>query len=392
MISVCCCAINAKWDVECFVRTLAYHNQDTTFEVCFTHDNRVNDGGSKFYAELSRKYPWFHVTEHTKQDTVDWLEWMLERYRQYDRFSALFRQCLEENLRKFKRDELIDPRKSFLWISSGILYNKAISLAQGDYLVVTPADFLYLFQLGDLERHLQSLNRTGLVYAKPNAIWTRISNSPRDWLEQKLIEDRNKTEHPFGSRMADAQRDYVRYPSGPEDLYLADFRHGQLINLADPAFFSKMETYTRECFAHPDDQGLGPSFHGIHAMSRSAYKAIGGFTEGFYGRAFADDHMSHSGQQLARMNHRSYELPQRFSIGWIGQGEYLPGRFSYYEPGTYEQLLKTKDEYYGQHPIPGASGWEYLHHGYPAEYVNNLSTELRSLLSQPPERFTRDKW
>lgn len=390
MISVCCCGINARWDVDCFIKCLAKHNEETNFEVCFTHDNRVNDGGSKHYLELSRKYPWFKVIEHTKQDTVEWLEWMLDLYRREDRFAADFRVVLEANLQKFKRDEFCDVKKSFLWVSSGILYNKAVSISQGDYLVVTPADFLYLFSLSDLENHLRQHARQGRIYAKPNAIWTRISNSPEWWLREKMREDREKLSHPPNSRMADAQRDYLRYPSGPEDLNLVDFRHDQLLNLNNADFTQKMKVYTQECWQHPDDQQIGPAFHGVHAMSRLAYKEIGGFTEGYYGRAFADDNMSQRGMKYSSMLRVPYQLPPQFSIGWIGQGEYLPGRFTYLSPGDYANLLKEKDDHYGEHPIPGACGWGYLHDGYPdRSYLNNLTSVLNPYLMRAPDRFTR---
>ena len=395
MISVCCCGINDKWDVGCFVDCLAYHNFDTEFEVCFVHDNRVNDGGTEYYRMLSKKYPWFRVVEHTKQDTVDWLEWLLDFYRKNDRFCPAFIDHLQGNLDLFKEDKLFNPSQSFLWISSGILYNKAASIARGDYLLVTPSDFLFLFGLKRLEDYLKGRTTYGFMYTKPNAIWARVSNSPDWWLKEKMEEAHKIVDAPWNSKLNSAQRDYLCYPSRPEDLHLVDFRNDQLINFADKDFLPKMKKYTQECFNNPGDQAIAPPFHGVHVISRHSYKALGGFTEEYYGRAYADDKMTRRGiahADVIRIN-VPQALPTEFSIAWVGQGEYLPDRFTYRTKEESAALLPQMDKYIDRHPIPGRTGHNHLHDKYPDNtYLNQFSPMLAPFILQDSVRFTKDKW
>jgi hypothetical protein len=204
---------------------------------------------------------------------------------------------------------------------------------------------------------------------------------------ENMIENNKKTDHPFGSRCAFAQRDYLRYPSGPEDMYLMDFRHEELINLADPNYLSKMERYTNECFRHQQDQQVSPTFHGVHVISRRAYSLLGGFSELYSGRSFADDHMTKRGTLLARKIAASETLPPKFSIAWTGQGEYLPHRFTYQSLEEHKKLLREFDSF--DHPIPGATGWVYIHHKFSdSAYLHTLNTQLEKYLYEMPPRFT----
>lgn len=392
MISVCCCAINAKWDVQNFVECIIEQNKNVDFEIVLTHDNRVNDGARELYTELGATYPQFRCIEHSLQDTIDWLDWLMEEYEWRQRWDGNFRQWLNIQVKKYKRGELVNPTKEFLWISSGILYNKAIMEAKGDLLLVTPADFLLLFGLKDLEGYCRPLIQDGYLYTKPNAIWARISNSPKNWLEEEInrvCDNENLERLTERWRGENIFRDYLRYPTKPKDLYLADFRNRNMISMTDPDFLLKAEVYCKQCFENMNDQKIGPPFHGVHVMTKKSWEKIGGFTEEYYGRAFADDKMTRKGI-LHGTSFPGVEqaLPSRFSIAWVGQGEYLPSRLSYYEGVNTLDLLSKVDPYWEDHPIPGMSGTVYLHDRYPSKLAQELNRQLSVFVYEDPIRFT----
>lgn len=376
MISVCCCAIDAKWDVHNFVECLQHQNKGLDFEIVLTQDCRVDDGSSGVFEELQKKYQNFRVVKHTEEDTIQYLYWLMELYETRQRWTGDFRNYLRLRTELYARGLLCDPKERFLWLSSGILYNKAVQAARGDIVVVTPADFLYLFSLRELEEYVQARTVNGYFYSKPGAIWARISNSPKDWLLEQVDiihknnTNPNKTKHLTGENIF---RDFLQYPSMPEDTYIADFRHNQLISMADPEVIDKMRIFARECFANPQDQLTGPSFHGVHVMTKKSWEYLGGFTEEFYGRAYADDKMTRRGDLLHRKFGCSLALPYEFSIAWIGNGEYSPTRLTYY-PAYHDRLRKARDPFWDTHPVPSGGHNTHLHEGFPdRDYINNMS-------------------
>ncbi len=375
MISVCCCAINAKWDVHSFVECLHEHNKGLDFEIVLAHDNRVDDGSSHVFQMIAQKYPNFRVVTHTRQDTVNYLDWMMEMYECRQRWTGEFRGYIKQGVELYRRGELIDERKQFLWMSSGILYNKAVMAAKGDIVIVTPADFLYLFSLGRLDEYVRKNMKAGYFYSKPGAIWCRISNAPKEWIQNEVTKAYLNNLDPANKKMDGHNifRDFLRYPSMPSETFLADIRNNDVIPLDDPNIVMKMKKYNEDCFANPNDQALGPSFHGVHVMTKQSWQYLGGFTEEFYGRAFADDKMTRRGDLYHRKFGIGLALPPEFSIAWIGQGEYSPDRLDYYPPNHLE-VLKTKDPWWDRHPLHQGVQHVQLHEGFhDREYLNHMS-------------------
>lgn len=391
MISVCCCAINAKWDVHCFVETLFEQNKGIDFEVVLTLDNRVLDGSEELFAALSEKYPNFRVVNHSRDDTVRYLQWLMGLYEMRQRFTGDFRGYLLANLIKYMDGSLVDERKEFLWLSSGILYNRAVMAAKSDIVIVTPADFLYLFSLADLENHVRQYMKQGYFYSKPGASWCNVSNAPVDWIKKEVETAYLNNQDPSKPRMNvhNVFRDYLRYPSMPRDLYLADYRNNEVVQFTDPDFFNKMAKYLDECFANPSDQLITDCFHGVHVMTKQSWQHLGGFTEEFYGRAYADDKMTRRGDIMHRLFGMPLALPKRFSVAWIGQGEYCPSRLSYY-PENHKEVYEKSDPYFGLHPQPVGVAHKQLHEGFPdKDYINHLSqNHHEKFIYEPTVRFT----
>lgn len=393
MISVCCCAINAKWDVKTFVESICRHNQDTEFEIVLTHDNRVDDGGTEFFKELSEKHPQFRTVEHTNQDTINYLKWCLDVYNFRQRWTSDFREHLRRNLELYERDLFLDKTKSFLWISSGILYNKAIMAAKGDIFVVTPADFLLPFSLGKLEKHVnKTKHRDGRFYSKPGAVWARVSNAPVDFLKEKVSEIHGIVSSGSELRpgiLSEVGRDYLQYPSELSETYVADFNKGELISLDYEGFLGKMKDFILNRRNNPRSlEHSTCTFHGVHVMTRESWNYLGGFTEEWYGRAFADDKTTRRGHILHTDTPVPLGLPDEYTILWPGQGEYIQSLFPYY-PKNHLEVLKSKDPWFDKHPIPGISGTRYLHDEFKdRDYMNSLNRILEYYIGEPTIRFT----
>lgn len=366
MISICCCAINSKYEVNTFVRSLARHNKDVEFEVCLAHDDRVGDGSEEYYKELQKEFSFLKIIRHTHEDTVNYLEKLIQYYETNNIFDPLFRHDLLGNINKFKKKELFDTNKQFLWLSSGLLYNKAISISSGDLLVVTPADFVYLFSLKELRGFYDSNQRDGEFYAKFPALWARLTNQDPVWLYKILKEVQERTSwNGYRWDHVEVFRDYLRTPSKLSEEFFPDFRNNLLINLDDESFPILARNYCIESFVHGDIQS-SPSFHGFHAMSRKTYDSIGGFTEEYPGRAWADDKMTALGairmNQLGLCPPLGHGLPSQFAIAWCGQYEVGPYRGEGYPKG-WETIIREKDPLFDKHPTVNGCNLVYLHHG-----------------------------
>lgn len=358
MISVCCCAINAKWDVELFVEALNAHNDPSTFEICLCHDDRVQDGSREHFEQLQKRHPNLKIIRNTHEDTVDYLRKVMDHYDSKGIFKAQLRADLRANVEKFARKELFDHKRSFLWLTSGLLYNKAVSISSGDTLVITPADFLYLFRLADLEAFVKVNSRAGHFYAKPNAVWARLNNQDPEWLKNHVDEIHRGIGFREGYRWDSTQlfRDYLRYPPKLSDFSVPDFRHNIIMNLAN-LNWGEVYRFNKEAFRDAGVQCI-PGFHGYHCMSRKTFDAIGGFTEEWPSRAFPDDKMTFLGRRFPP----GHALPHEFSVAWCGQAELC----AYLGPGyseNWREKLKEVDPLHEQHPIPSADGPTYLHQG-----------------------------
>lgn len=353
MISICCCALNAKFEVKNFVEALHLHNPGVEFEVVLTLDDRVQDGSMEFLKDLQQEYPNLVVVSHTYDDTLGYLDRLLAYYDKNDLFSSSFRSCLRSNLEKYKQGQLFDPTKSYLWMTSGVLYNKAVRSSCGDIIIVSPSDYIYLYGLRDLESYVTSRVREGLFYSKPNGLLSVLSNMSQDEL-QELADGPVVLNRSFG-------RD-LRRSIATSDLSVVDFSKNRVVSVADPNFLEKMGSLCCRELSRKDPVTLLRAYHGQHIMTRQTWKAIGGFTEEFYGRAWPDDKMSALGSAIT------------------GSQPYMPPRFSFSLCSSYhvrshgipEELFRI-DPYASNRPLDWLNA-TYLHDGYDKNYIHNLPT------------------
>lgn len=383
MISVCGCAINSKYDVKMFAEALQIHNQGYDFEMVVTHDDRVEDGTTEMLTELCQKYKNIKVVRHTHEDTVVYLNRLLDYYDANNYFQSNLRADLRKQVELFDQKKLFDHTRTFLWLTSGLLYDKAIQASSGDIVIVTPSDFLYGFRLKDLEDFVKNNSKDGLFYGKPHAIWGRVSNQRHEWLMNhvKNVHDGTQFREGFRYDTGELFRDFTRCPTDINNYYLADCRNNLLIGLGEPDAVDKMYRFNEESFQHGGIQ-LIRDFHGFHVLSRKTLEVTGGFSAAFYGRAWADDHMSYNGVRSG--NHKT--LPFKFSVYWIGGHEISPYRGEHY-PDGWQEALRQKDPFYGKHPMPGVDRPVYLHDGLLSnsqmcEYANAFLKK-----NNPPVKF-----
>jgi hypothetical protein len=331
------------------------HNDPNSFELCITHDDRVNDGSSECFEELSSKYSNVKFAKNTHEDAVEWLTKLLDYYESNNLFTPILKG-LRENLEKFANKEFFDTEKNFLWLSSGMLYNKAIAISSGDTILVGPSDFTYMLRLSDLEDFVNNKKKDGLYYGKLHAIFARITNQKIDWLTTHVNEIHQGIEcnSDFRWDSKEVFKDYLNYPSDLKDYYLPDFKKNEITSLASPDSIEKMYEYSEQAFANRDIQLL-PNFHGVHVMTKKTYDKIGGFTEAFYGRALADDKMTKDGMKY----NFGGSLPPKFSFAWLATAELGPFRGEPY-PDNWEELVRQRDPWYGKHPL-NLVDLRYLH-------------------------------
>ena len=348
-VSVCCCSINSKWDAEIFIRALHRHNPDFDFEVVLTHDNRVDDGSAEHFTNLQKEFPNFKVVEHTEQNTIDYFTQAIEHYKKISLNKELV-NTMEDSLDKYKAGELIDKTKFFVWQSSGILYNKAVEASTGDVIVVSPADFIYMFSLRDVYQFVRQ--RGQYFYGAPTAIWAKINNQPHSFLVDyvKKMHTGELKHSPFQYGSPDLFRDYLRCPPKLSDLNLPDFKNNRIVPLDNEFFIQETAPFVQQSLKENKVQHID-YFHGFHVMTRAMFNKIGGFTEEWIHRAFADDKMSFCGERMFGRG----RLPPTFSIAWIGQYEVAPTRCGGYIGDNWMDILKEVDPLYNQHPIAGSS-------------------------------------
>jgi len=358
MISVCCCIFNAKWDVQTLIEACEYHNDPAEFEIVVTLDDRVEDGSLELLRDLQTRYDNLKVVVHTDEDTIEYMSAALDYYHRRQFFNEEIRVGMRDALERYKKGELLNKSKAFLWQSSGILYNKAVEASSGDVILVTPGDFLYLFGLGNLERFVRKHAIGDIFYASPPAIWARVNNMDPEWLRRHINEvhnDAQKARPGFRWDSRETFRDYLRYPPQLSDFNLPDFRNNRMINFTDPDFLDKSRQFCIESMTQGGVQ-CNPKFHGCHVMTRKTFEMIGGFTEEWIHRAFPDDKMTYLGSRIGGHT----ELPPQFAFAWLGNGELLPGHGPGYEDAWKVELPKV-DPLWDKHPIPPRVHKVYLH-------------------------------
>lgn len=376
MISICCCTMNSKFDTEMFIRTLKYQNPDTEFEVIVTHDDRANDGSAERFKELEKEFPNVKFITHSHQNTLDYFERTLDYYDQRNLFQPHQRDFFRKRFELYKKGELVDNAKGFLWQSSGILYNKAVQASSGDVVIVTPGDFLYLFSLSDIEKYVRERMKNGQFYASPHAIFAKPTNLPIDWLTQHVQDVHNNKHRDPNWRYNSEEvfRDYLRYSPALDDIYIPDFYANKIIKFTDPNFFNEMHRVCTDVAKHNGIQFL-PGFHGFHLMTRTTFNTIGGFSEEWFHRAWADDKMTAWGSRI----YGHHTMPDHLTVCWTGQYELAEARGPGY-PSEWREELPLVDPWYDKHPIPSAYGRTYLYTGLHADW--EIGREITKVFSK----------
>lgn len=381
MVSICTCATNNKPDLELFIRSLHRHNNPADFEICITHDTRVEDGTAERLKELQQEFQNIKVITWTKEDTVLHLEKLLDIYEKQNLLQQPLIDGMRGSLELYKRGDLFPTNRSFLWLSSGVLYNKAVSISSGNFLVITPSDFMYMFRLKDLEIHMQYNQVADRFYSSPNAIWARLTNLDKAWLEQH-IEGIHNGNHREGFRWDTNEvfRDYLRMSSDLNQYTVPDFKTKIIHEVNDPEFTSGMKSIIEQAFGdNPPGESIQAirGFHGFHAMTRRSYDDIGGFEELWFGRAFADDKMTFLGGQQPG----PYNLDPEFSVIWCGQHELAFDRGPKYPPDWKDYLAKI-DPIWDKHPIPPNSP-TYLYDGFASSSLHEIVNKNFSKTTKP---------
>lgn len=311
MISVCTTTINSRLDLKTFIDCLYRDNQESDFELVITHDNRTVDGTGRLLQEYQAEYKNLKVVPVGHPEIIAYLEKLLVFYEERQIFTSTIRAGLLQNLESYKQRKFFNPLDSFLWISSGPLYNRALREASGEALVISPSDFIYLFKLKDVEQHIRNNQVEGMFYSRFNGI--RISRE-------------------------------------------------NILNVNPQDYPALIESTTGDAFA----QG----HHGSHATTRKTLERIGYFTEAYYGRAVADNHMNARGHRLMDAMGRPgmTALPKQFSMAWC------------------KQTITTaeNDLCHGLHPVPGIDEPTYLHKDvYSNDDVADLAGKYFSLADPP---------
>lgn len=364
MISICCCALNAKWDVEIFVRALVAQNPDVDFEVVVTLDDRMFDGSLEHLRKLEKEIKQLKIVHHTNDDTIQYLEAVIDYYDKKDLFTPAFRGVLKENLEKYKAGTFLDRKTGFLWLTSGLLYNKAVQASSGELLIVTPGDFMYLFSLKKLIDYVKRNHRDGQFYISPNALFARVTNQNKEWLDGLVDRiyngevGRGAGREGYRWDSIDVFRDYLNYSPDISRYYVPNFKEKRLVSLTDHNFHFEMEKLCNTFITGKNDgmQAI-QYFHGYHIMSKKTYKTIGGFTEEYYARAFPDDKMTNLGNKIMWQH-----TPPEISLAWCGQHEICLGRGPEEWPDWKARLAEV-DPLWDQHPIPSINNAHYLHDG-----------------------------
>lgn len=316
MISICTCGINCAYDLKVFVEFTVLHNSDCEYEICLTWDNRFKDLTGKTVDNLLKRYSNFKVIENTKDQTVTYLEKLLTYYEKNNFFEKDFRDNLSKNLDLYKINKLLDESCQSLWLSSGYLYNKAVSISNGNNLIITPCDYVYLYKLSTVNEYINSHIADGEFYGKPNALVFHLGN--------KVEKGRAYKDPNFSLEL--------------KDSFLFDEKTTDKLFLEDTSFFTKVSSFIERGVSRKE---FFYNYHGQHFITKKLFNKIGGFTEEWFGRAWADDKMS--ALACFDFRHSWKELPPKFAF-----------------PLTDVTLYSAKSV--------------YLHNGFDQKYINKLAT------------------
>jgi hypothetical protein len=377
MISFCTTAVNSKFEAKTFVETLNQHNQGVNFEICLVHDNRVDDGSAESFKDLQDEFGNLKVIENTWEDTLEWLNRLLDHYESLRIFPDEFRKTLKENLESLRNGTFLDPLNDLFWCSTGPLFNKAASIATGDILIFAPSDFIYSFNMQELEQYVISNRIDGIFYGKMNGLRDPISNEAPKLLNEAVngpyIPDGNLT------------RRYINYPSSLKDIYLLDWNNKDIISLSDPTYPTKMIDICRS--VEKDSARYAKMHHGTHVITRKTFEIVGGFTEEFYGRAWAEDKMNSLAMRVFWKDCST--LPIQFSFNWVSSSEWTPG-LGKEDPEVYPpEFLTNNDPWVFKHPISGRNHFlkKYWHTGYKNKFfIENINTQLDDAFKRGKEK------
>tara|TARA_Y100000310_G_scaffold241139_1_gene245046 strand:- start:3119 stop:4252 length:1134 start_codon:yes stop_codon:yes gene_type:complete len=377
--------MNARYDIDTFVRSLNHHNKEE-FEIVVAHDDRVNDGSAEHFRALQNEFENLKVVTRTEADAIEYLDACIAHYEDNPVFSGLMLERLKSNVLKYKLGTLL-PQGRFLWLSSGALYNMAVEASSGDNLIVTPGDFLYMFPLSQVEDHIEEASVEGLYYGKPNAIWARLTNMDREWVTAHTTEI-----HRDGGGSAgrwdspECLRDYLRFSQNLEDYCIPDFKKNRVISLTEDASSLRrfaQDSAEKDCIRHT------PAFHGFHIMTRKSFEEIGGFSEEWYGRAWADDKMTSLGLKHTTdyQFRSSFDMSGHFYVCWCGQHEMTMSQGPGYDE-DWERKLQELDPLCDSHPIPSLNCHEQLHYNLEPETYMTLLTHKAFDRFDSPVRLT----
>jgi len=175
-------------------------------------------------------------------------------------------------------------------------------------------------------------------------------------------------------------------PTHISNYHFIDLVNDRFTSLADPKFFEMAEGWVNWAHANSNKVTSTRIFHGYHMMSRKFWEDIGGFTEEFYGRAFADDKMGALGEHQ-NVLHCYRSSPPWMTIAWTGDHKVEASYLDDHVP-NWKQILLKKDPKAFSHP-EGHSHY-HLHRGFPDEKYASKIQELFNRTT-PPVRFTAKK-
>lgn len=365
---------------------LHQHNNPEDFEVCYTWDSRLEDGSREVLEELKTRYLNFKVTEFGKQDATNYFDSCLSYYDSRNIFPSSFRSNLRETLELYKGGEYPEVSNSFLWVSLGPLYNRAIQISSGDILVVAPVDMIHLFTVKDIYSEVitnKEYCKTGRFYKKPNALFTRITNLPKEVIEFRMAQVQQGQVASYRWDHPDLFLSLFHTPSDLKDVYLPHFAGNRSTSLDDPNFPNEARSYCKDVInLRPTETQWLQQFHGFHIMSKKFYDKVGGFTEEYYYRALPDDKMTYHGRAF-----NSCEMPAHMSTGWVGHFAYEPDRLSY--PPNHVETYRAKEPYADVFLSRQGSSKGYALHSrsYTDSYVHQTLLPQFFSTTKPPVRL-----
>lgn len=339
MISICTCVINARNRVKLFLEMLRKINFDFPYEICMTVDTRFDPDGNtwNFYCDLKKQYPNLKLIEFSKKDCIDYLTRLLSYYYETQLFPPEYLYQLNYNLLEYKENNFSSIDNNYLWISSGLLYNKAASISSGDILMFSPGELLYFLKFQELETLVNLQKENDIFYAKPNVIFLplinkenlKIGNFPDEqtFLEMTYIDDNEMNMN---------------------ELYVPDIFQKEYINLNDIDLLDKIISIAANSNLYKKRSICLKQCHGFHVMTRETYNKIGGFTEEWFGRAWSDDRMSSLGKAIYdkfalsyRFNICHYNTTNQHNHHYLYPSQYNHADFQkYFEKLRYEKPLR----------------------------------------------------